>query len=67
MYSARDTRLGRVAAIKTMGEHFLGDETARVRLMQEARAAWQLNHAHICTIHEVGDVNGLTYIVIDSL
>ncbi len=50
-----------------MGEHFLGDETARVRLMQEARAAWQLNHAHICTIHEVGDVNGLTYIVIDSL
>ncbi len=65
VYSARDTNLERTVAIKTVGENFLGDDTARARLMQEARAASQLNHAHICTVHEVGDTDGLTYIVME--
>jgi eukaryotic-like serine/threonine-protein kinase len=65
VYRAHDTRLERIVAIKLLGERFLGDETARARLIQEARTASQLNHAHICTIHEVGDMNGLTYIVME--
>lgn len=65
VYSARDTRLERTVAIKTVGEELLGDERARTRLMQEARAASRLNHAHICTVYEVGDVAGLTYIVME--
>jgi serine/threonine protein kinase len=67
VYRAHDTRLERIVAIKLLGERFLGDETARARLVQEARTASQLNHAHICTIHEVGDMNGLTYIVMEYL
>jgi len=67
VYRAQDTRLGRVVAIKLLGEHSLGDEDARARLLREARTASRLNHAHICTIHEVGETDGQTYIVMECV
>ena len=67
VYRAHDTQLGRIVAIKLLGERFLGDEDARARLLREARMASRLNHAHICTIHEVGETNGLTYIVMECV
>jgi serine/threonine protein kinase len=67
VYRAHDTRLGRVIAIKLLGERSLGDEDARAGLLREARMASRLNHAHICTIYEVGETDGLTYIVMECV
>ncbi len=47
VYRAQDTRLGRVVAIKLLGDRSLGDEDARAGLLREARTASRLNHAHM--------------------
>src|SRR5688500_18002512 len=49
VYQARDTRLGRMVAIKVSAERF------NSRFESEARASSALNHPHICTLHDVGD------------
>jgi hypothetical protein len=64
---AEDTKLGRVVAIKLLGEHLLGDKAEQARLLHEARTASRLNHAHICTIYEVGEIDDQTYIVMECL
>ena len=48
VYKARDTRLDRIVAIKISNEKF------SERFEREARAVAALNHAHICTLHDVG-------------
>ena len=54
VYLARDERLGRDVALKTMSS--LGtDETARKRFWREARAAASVNHPNICQIYEIGE------------
>ncbi len=62
VFRARDTRLDRDVALKVLPAAALADETARVRLLREARLASQLNHPHICTIYDVGESDGQTYI-----
>ena len=58
VYEARDTRLDRTVAIKVLPPAMLADGTARARLLREARLASQLNHPHICTVHDVGEADG---------
>jgi serine/threonine protein kinase/TolB-like protein len=65
VYRARDERLERDVAIKVLPAARLADPTARARLLREARAAAALNHPHICTIHEVGESGGRTYIAME--
>src|SRR5262249_33635085 len=67
VYKAEDITLGRTVAIKLLGERFTGEEAARAQLLREARTASRLNHAHICTIHEVGETTDQTYIVMECL
>ena len=67
VYRARDTRLKRETALKLLPEVADGDATARARLLHEARAAAALNHPNICTIHEVGDVDGVPYIAMEFI
>lgn len=68
VYSAYDTILERKVAIKVMGGGgVLADKTARDLLLREARTASSLNHPNICTIHEVGDSDGETYIVMEQV
>ncbi len=62
VWRARDTRLERDVALKVLPVEALGDQTARARLAREARLASQLNHPHICTIYDVGESEGQTYI-----
>ena len=54
VYRARDTRLDRTVAIKILPPHVAGDPEFRERFEREARAVSQLNHPHICTLHDVG-------------
>ena len=65
VYRARDPRLEREVALKVLPAETLGDETARARLLREARLAAKLNHPHICTIHEVGEAEGEAYIAME--
>ncbi len=58
VYRAHDERLDRDVAVKLLPDIAGSDPEARARLVREARAAAALNHPSICTIHEVGDVEG---------
>lgn len=63
VYRARDTTLQRDVAIKVLLHADAAD--TRNRLLREARAAASLNHPSICTIHEVGEADGLAYIAME--
>ena len=67
VYEAEDIRLGRHVALKFIPENLIGDTKAIERFEREARAASQLSHPSICTIHEVEDYNGHPFIVMEKL
>lgn len=67
VYRARDTRLERTVAIKVLPAHLAGNPEQRQRLEREARAVSALNHAHICTLYDVGQHNGTDYLVMEYL
>ena len=62
VYRAHDPRLDRDIALKVVSSSALDDADVRLRLLREARAAAALNHPNVCTIHEVGEVDGQLYI-----
>jgi len=63
VYRARDTRLGREVALKVLPAEVSADPARRARFEQEARAAAALNHPNIVGTHDVGDQDGVFYIV----
>src|SRR5688500_794148 len=65
VYRAHDERLQRDVAIKVLPPATFQDETARTRLLREARAAAALNHPAICTIYEVGEAGGHVFIAME--
>ena len=71
LYRARDVRLDRDVAIKVLRPEALGDAARRRRLVQEAKAASALNHAHIVTVYDVGqapvDGHDVDFIVMECL
>ncbi len=67
VYRARDERLDRDAAIKVLPLSIRGNLPACNRLLDEARSASQLNHAHICTIFEVGEESGVAFIAMEYI
>src|SRR5579859_4814884 len=54
VYKARDTRLDRTVAIKVLNSSLTASPDLKARLEREARAISQLNHPHICTLHDIG-------------
>jgi len=67
VFLAYDASLDRKVAIKFLPETLDQDETAHKRFMREARSAAALNHPYICSIHEVGEVEGKSFIVMEYL
>src|SRR5215469_12052130 len=65
VYRARDTRLDRTVAVKTLPTHLSSDPVRRQRFEREARAISALNHANICTLHDVGSQDGIDYLVME--
>jgi serine/threonine protein kinase len=66
VYAARDERLDRPVALKTMSSP-VGDETARKRFWREARAAASVNHPNVCQIYEIGEDRGDLFIAMELL
>jgi len=67
VYRARDTRLGRRAAVKVLGAKLAFDRDAMSRFTREARAASSLNHPNICTIYEIGEARGVRFIAMEYI
>ena len=67
VYKARDTRLDRSVAIKVLPPDVSADPERRARFEREAKTIAGLNHPHICTLHDVGEAEGATYLVMEHL
>ena len=67
VYRARDTRLDRIVAVKVLPKQFQSDSDLKVRFEREARAISALQHAHICTLFDVGHQDGIEYLVMEYL
>src|SRR5260370_21327462 len=67
VYEARDTRLDRTVAIKVLPEHLSAKPQLRELFEREARAVSSLNHPHICTLYDVGQQDGIDYLVMEYL
>ncbi len=67
VYKAKDTRLDRTVAIKVLAEHFAESPERKQRFEREAKAISQLNHPHICTLHDVGEQDGMDFLVMEYI
>jgi serine/threonine protein kinase len=67
VYRARDTRLERTVAIKVLPADLSSDPDRRERFDREARAISSLNHPHICILHDVGNQDGTSFLVMEYL
>ena len=67
VYKAEDTKLRRSVALKFLSPHLLCEEEVKARFIREAQAAAALNHPNICTVHEIDEFEGRTFIAMAFL
>ncbi len=67
VYRARDTRLERTVAIKVLPSRLSSSPESRQRFEREAKTISQLSHPHICALYDVGNQDGVEYLVMEYL
>ena len=67
VYRARDTRLERTVAIKILPAQFSCDPVRKQRFEREAKTISSLNHPHICVLYDVGNQDGVEYLVMECI
>jgi len=67
VYKAEDTKLRRTVALKFLSPQALGTEDEKARFIHEAQAAAALNHPNICTIHEIDETEGQSFIAMEYI
>jgi len=67
VYRARDSRLDRTVAIKVLPSHQSSDSALRQRFEREARTISKFSHPNICTLHDIGNDNGVDYLVMEYI
>src|SRR5437588_6099740 len=67
VYRARDLRLDRFVAIKLLPPEKMSDADRKRRFVQEAKAASALNHPNIVTIHEIDELDGVDFMVMEHV
>lgn len=67
VWRAKDTRLDRSVAIKILPAEFARNAQLKARFEREAKTISQLNHPHICALHDVGQDDGTSYLVMELL
>ncbi len=63
VYLVEDSRLDRKVALKILLQHLSDRAELRERFEREARAVSSLNHPHICTLYDIGEQDGIHYLV----
>jgi serine/threonine protein kinase len=67
VYRAKDTRLDRTVAIKVLPSHLSADPELKQRMEREAKTISALQHANVCTLHDIGAQDGTDYLVMEYL
>jgi len=67
VYRAKDTRLDRTVAVKVLPFHLSSEPELKQRLEREAKAISALQHANICTLHDIGSQDGIDFLVMEYL
>ena len=67
VYKARDTRLDRTVAVKVLPAHLSASSETRQRFEREAKTISSLSHPHICALYDVGNQDGVEFLVMEYL